>query len=58
MNLCCRDYRYRFSQFQKTYLAVQQGLIHPDAIKAKDVSTASMGAYKEAFRRRCGQEVS
>ena len=58
MNVCCRDYRYRFSQFQKTYLAVQQGLIHPDAIKAKDVSTASMGAYKEAFRRRCGQEVS
>ena len=50
--MCIRD------RFQKTYLAVQQGLIHPDAIKAKDVSTASMGAYKEAFRRRCGQEVS
>lgn len=58
MNVCCRDYRYRFSQFQKTYMAVKQGLIHPDAIKAKDVSTASMGSYKEAFRRRCGQEVS
>lgn len=58
MKECCEHYRYQFKQFKAVYLAVEKGLIQPQAIEASSISSADLKAYQKAFLDRCEREVS
>ena len=54
MEICCRDWRYKFSQFKNVYdLCAAK---HPNTIEAmvmSDVEKRSLESYQDAFEKRC-----
>ena len=57
MAACCRDYRYRYTQFKAVFdlMEAQQAAIgSPIAnIAAADVDTRDIERYRAAFEERC-----
>ena len=58
MAVCCRQYRYRFTQFKAVYDEMSERRIeHSDMVvmasPAGDVETRDMGRYQAAFESRC-----
>ena len=53
MDECCRDYRYRFSQFKVVYDLAKAGYSSPAAVEFSDVQRQGMEFYKKAFDKRC-----
>lgn len=62
MSICCRDFRYTFTQFKEVYERCEREARagkppEPDAggrpSPSGDVATRSMQSYQEAFDRRC-----
>ncbi len=53
MDECCRDFRYRFSQFKVVYELAKAGHSSPAAVEFSDVQRQGMEFYKKAFDERC-----
>ena len=57
MAACCRDFRYRFTQFKAVFdlMEAQAGSIAPPAVDAAaaDVDTRGLESYRAAFDERC-----
>jgi len=56
MKECCRDYRYRFSQFKAVYDRASAQRMPAAAMPANDVQHASLVKYQVAFLERCGAQ--
>lgn len=50
---CCRNYRYRFSQFRTVYELMEKGLVSDNVYKASDVQKQNLSVYTKAFHDRC-----
>jgi hypothetical protein len=55
MAICCRDFRYKFSQFKAVFDLVEAKLACPGAIQMSDVQKRSLESYQVAFEQRCGR---
>jgi hypothetical protein len=53
MRECCKNYRYRFSQFKAVYELCKAGRATPCAIEFSDVQKADLDVYQAAFKQRC-----
>jgi hypothetical protein len=53
MKECCRDFRYRFTQFKAVYEAAKAGRSPVSAPELDDVQHASLDIYQKAFEERC-----
>jgi len=53
LRICCRDYRYQFSQFKAVYELCEASLATPASIAISDVQKRSLEKYKVAFEQRC-----
>lgn len=57
MAACCRDFRYRFTQFKAVFdlMEAQAGSISAPvvAVAAADVDTRGLDSYRAAFEERC-----
>ena len=50
---CCRNYRYRFSQFKTVYELMEKGIVSDNAYEASDVQKQNLAVYTKAFNDRC-----
>lgn len=55
MEECCRDFRYRFSQFKVVYELAKAGRSSPTLVEFSDVQRQDLYVYKKAFRDRCDE---
>jgi hypothetical protein len=53
MDICCENFRYRFTQFQAVYLSVKAGRVAPGTAPQPEVQRQGMDAYREAFEALC-----
>ena len=57
MAVCCREYRYRYTQFKAVFdmMEAQSGAIGAPmvAVAAGDVDTRNLERYRAAFEERC-----
>lgn len=54
MDACCKDLRYRFSQFKIIYQLAKAGRSsQPVLVDMNDVQRQDMDVYQKAFRERC-----
>jgi len=53
MAICCRDWRYRFSQFKDVYEAVEGGYSRRESLSFTEVETKSLDSWQQAFEERC-----
>ena len=53
MRVCCRDWRYRFTQFKGVYELCEAKLATPGAVAVSDVQKRSLESYQLAFEERC-----
>lgn len=56
MALCCKDYRYRFTQFKAVFELCQTRLGHmeiADSMPAADIDVRDLDRYQSAFNERC-----
>jgi len=53
MDACCKNYRYRFSQFKTVFELVRTERLTPRQIEISDVQKAELSAYQQAFEKRC-----
>jgi hypothetical protein len=53
MAICCRDFRYKFSQFKAVYDLAEAKRATPTAIQMSDVQKRSLESYQIAFDQRC-----
>lgn len=57
MAACCRDFRYRYTQFKAVFdlMEAQSGSIGAPAVEAEaaDVDTRGLESYRAAFEKRC-----
>jgi hypothetical protein len=51
---CCRDFRYRFTQFKAVYDRMGSQQMPLFAVPVPEVQRASLEAYQKAFLERCG----
>ena len=60
MNVCCENWRYRFSQFKQVYKSVEQGQITLSEYAAPmdAVQKQQMSVYQKAFDDRCRSHES
>jgi len=56
MDECCRNYRYRFSQFKTVYHLEKAGHMSASVYEFNEVQRQDMEVYKRAFQERCGQQ--
>jgi hypothetical protein len=56
ISICCRDFRYKYSQFRAVYELVASGHKSPAAVKMSDVQKQELGFYQKAFLNRCERE--
>ncbi len=58
MEECCRNFRYRFSQFKVVYQLEKAGHMSATVFEFNEVEHQDMEVYKKAFQNRCEhQEV-
>ena len=50
---CCREYRYRFSQFKAVYYRKKAGVMRDSLPIMDNVSYTDLSAYQKAFLERC-----
>ncbi len=50
---CCKNYRYKFSQFRIVYQLAKAGRMEPSTYESSDVQKQDMEVYKKAFLDRC-----
>lgn len=59
MEICCRDFRYRYTQFRAVFDLVEArragggAQIAAEAVPAADVDSRGMDSYRRAFEERC-----
>jgi len=53
MGICCRDFRYRFSQFKSVYGLCAAKLATPVSVELSGVEKRKLQSYQEAFEKRC-----
>jgi len=53
MEACCRDFRYRFSQFKVIFELAKAGHNDPAIVAFNDVQQHDLDVYQRAFERRC-----
>lgn len=59
MDECCRNFRYRFSQFKVIYQLEKAGHMSAAVFEYNEVQRQDMEVYKKAFKKRCvEQEVT
>ena len=55
--MCCRDWRYRYTQFKAVYdlMEAQSGSVGAPVVEvdAADVDTRGLESYRAAFEERC-----
>ena len=56
MDECCRNYRYRFSQFKVVYQLEKAGRMSASVFEFNEVQRQDMEIYRKAFQDRCGQQ--
>jgi hypothetical protein len=56
MDECCRNYRYRFSQFKVVYQLEKAGRMSAPVFEFNEVQRQDMEVYKKAFQNRCEQQ--
>jgi hypothetical protein len=54
--ICCRDWRYRYTQFRAVYELVSSGHKDPATVRISDVQKQELGFYQKAFENRCESE--
>jgi hypothetical protein len=55
MDECCKNYRYRYSQFKAVYELAKAGKKTTPLIEFTDVQCQDMNVYRKAFADRCAQ---
>lgn len=53
MAICCKNFRYRFSQFKVVFELAEAKYATPEAIQMSDVDKRSLESYQKAFDERC-----
>lgn len=56
MEVCCRDLRYRYSQFKTVFELINAGRSDGRIIDFNEVQQQNMDVYKRAFQDRCELE--
>jgi hypothetical protein len=56
MEVCCRDLRYRYSQFKTVFELIKAGRSDGRIIDFNEVQQQNMDVYKRAFQDRCELE--
>ena len=56
MDLCCRDFRYRYTQFKAVFALVKAGRSEPKRVAFNEVQKQDLEVYQRAFARRCEPE--
>lgn len=56
MDECCRNYRYRFSQFKVVYQLEKAGRMSAPVFEFNEVQRQDMEVCKKAFQNRCEQQ--
>ena len=56
MDLCCRDFRYRYTQFKAVYTLAKAGRNEPKLLSFNDVQKQDLELYQRAFDSRCELE--
>ena len=50
---CCRNFRYRYSQFKVVYELMEKGQLSDNTYTATDVQKQDLAVYGKAFKDRC-----
>jgi hypothetical protein len=53
MSICCKDWRYRFSQFKAVYELAEAGYGSDSIASFSEVEKRDLGRYQQAFEQRC-----
>jgi hypothetical protein len=53
MDICCENFRYRFTQFRAVYFSAKAGRVAPGTEPQPEVQHQNMDAYREAFEALC-----
>jgi hypothetical protein len=53
MAICCKEFRYEFSQFKVVFDLAEAGLQSPGAVAMSDVQRRSLQSYQKRFDSKC-----
>ena len=57
MEVCCQNYRYKYSQFRSVYELKKAGYASGPATQMDGAQRRSLDVYKKAFDERCAQQA-